>query len=247
LDIEQKIKRLRNLPQYKDLTEPELRAKLEAKAKTPSKKAGVSTEVVNDDPLQVVEFFQDSAEIALAKELQAKYLADYDLETISDKQLLRQLIYLEVFHITRLQKSANDFHATNGVIPIQLVDSLHKNINQIVTLKDKLGLTKDKEEELLQSDSYKALELLKKKFKVWRENNQASRTIICPHCGKMVMLKIRTEAWEAQQHPFFKDRLLGNSHLIALYKDKKITKEDVGKILEVSPDYCDWLLNKWPL
>jgi len=39
------------------------------------------------------------------------------------------------------------------------------------------------------------------------------------------MLKIRTEAWEAQKHPFFKDRILANKHLVKLYKDKKITKK----------------------
>jgi hypothetical protein len=61
----------------------------------------------------------------------------------------------------------------------------------------------------------------------------------------MVMLKMRTEAWEAQKHPYFKDRLLGNEQLIRLYKLGKLTKEDVASVLGTSPDYTDWLINKW--
>jgi len=55
------------------------------------------------------------------------------------------------------------------------------------------------------------------------------------------MLKIRTEAWEALKHPFFKDRILANKHLWKCYKEGKITKEDVAEILGCSPDYIEWL------
>jgi hypothetical protein len=61
----------------------------------------------------------------------------------------------------------------------------------------------------------------------------------------MIMLKIRMESWEAQKHPFFKDRLLGNEQLIRLYKLGKLTREDVAAILGTSADYADWLINKW--
>lgn len=193
----------------------------------------------------VESLFTDKKEIALANNLYKKYIKDYNLETTSDKNLLRQLIYLEVFH-HRLQDMANDFNAEDGAVPTEIIESLHKNLNQILSLKEKLGLTRDKKEEI-QTDAFKALELLKKKFTIHRENNQASRTLICPHCGKMVILVIRTEAWEAKKHPFFKDRVLGNEHLIKLYQSGKITKEDVGKVLDCSSSYVDWLITKWSL
>ena len=47
--------------------------------------------------------------------------------------------------------------------------------------------------------------------------------------SEMVMLKIRTEAWEAQKHPFFKDRVLYNKHLVKLYQSGIISKEDVSE------------------
>jgi hypothetical protein len=232
-DIDNIIKRLRNLPQYKNFSDEKLRKIAENKQNAPAN-------------LDVESLFTDKEEIKLAKALEAKYLEEYNLETISDKSLLRQLIYLEVFHIARLQKSANEFQSNNGAAPLQIVDALHKNINQIVSIKEKLGLTRDNEESL-QTDAYKSLKLLMKKAKVWRENNQASRTLICAHCSKPLLLMIKTDAWEAHKHPFFKDRLLGNEHLIKLYQENKLSKLDIALILEVSEDYIDWLINKWSI
>jgi len=81
--------------------------------------------------------------------------------------------------------------------------------------------------------------------RIWGEQNQGSRTCICPHCGKMVLLKIRTDKYDVSKHPFFRDRILGNVHMIKLYKENKISKEDCAKILGVSNDYIDWLIEKW--
>lgn len=192
--------------------------------------------------LSLEELFSDQNELNIAIKMAIKYLTEFSLESISDRELLRSLIHLEVFQ-HKLQENANDFGTTNGIVPIQMVDALHKNINQIINVKEKLGLTKGKKED--ESDALKMLDMLKKKFKAWREDNQGSRTLVCPHCSKMVLLKVKTEAWEAQKHPYFKDRLLGNEHIILLYKEGRLSREDVAKIFEVSNDYVDWLLSKW--
>lgn len=225
-----KIKRLRNLPQYKNLSEEEFQTKLKEREKL--------------SELDINDLFTDKKEREKAKDLINKYLEEYKIETVADKNLLKQLVYLEIFHL-RLQESANLFSKENKNIPLQLVNALHANLNQILILKDQLGLSKDKS--LEQSDTFRALELLKKKFKVWKEENQASRTLVCPHCGRLIMLRIKTDAWEAQKHSFFKDRILGNSHLIRLYKENKLTKQDLALIFETSTDYVDWLVNKWKL
>jgi hypothetical protein len=65
----------------------------------------------------------------------------------------------------------------------------------------------------------------------------------------MVMLKIRTEAYEAMKHPFFfKDRILSNVHLWDMYKENKITLLDVCKVLLGkecdSTAYGSWLERK---
>jgi DNA-directed RNA polymerase subunit RPC12/RpoP len=231
VSIEQIVGRLRNLPKYRDMDESDIR-KLAIKEFYKSNKMSFDLDSL----------FADKEEIKVAKELQKKYLENYKIESVSEKNLLSQLIYLEVFHL-RLQKSANAFDGQIGGVPSQLLDSIHKNINQIITLKDRLGIGRGEDG----NDSYQVLETLKKKFKIWLSENQGSRTLNCPHCGQYIILKIRTEAWEAAKHPYFKDKLLGNNHLIKLYNEGKITQDDVSKILGTSPEYTLWLTEKWKL
>jgi hypothetical protein len=197
------------------------------------------------DTLSIGSLFANAEEANVGRQLAKQYLSEYNIETVSDKELLRQLIYLEVFHKCRLQKLANE--ATNqNLSPEKLISSIHDNLNQIIILKDKLGLSKSSKNTESVNDGYKALQLLKQKMKVWKQNNQASRTFACGHCGQMNLLIVKPEVWESQKHPFFKDRILGNTRLIQLYKEGKITQEDVGEILGVSKrDYCEWLINKW--
>lgn len=235
-DLEQTIISLRNLAPYSKLSDEKLREI--AIAKLEEKKI--------DEDLDVGTLFSDREDKKLGKRLLKKYLNDYVIESISDKNTLMQLIYLEVIHTNRLQRVANDQYKEHQVVPRDIVDNIHKNLTKILELKDSLRLIKGKDAQA-KSDTFKALETLKKKFKVWREDNQGSRTIRCPHenCGKMIMLKIRTDSWEAQRHPYFKDKLLGNTHLMKLFKEGKVTREDVAKILQTSPDYTDWLLDKW--
>lgn len=223
--------RYRRLKQYKDLTDEQINAMLDERFP-----AAV-------DDVAVKTLFVDAVEKRLANELLKKYTREYSIESVSDKNTLMHLIYLEVLN-KRQQDILNKFHTESKSAPLPLIDSIHKNLNMILQLKNSLGLLKDKKQ-AEQSDGYKAFETLKKKFKIWQSENQGSRTMICPHCSKMVLLKIRTEAWESQKHPFFKDRILGNEALVKLYREKKLTKEEVASILEVSPDYVVWLIDKW--
>jgi len=101
-----------------------------------------------------------------------------------------------------------------------------------------------------------SLELLKEQIEVYDLTTETGNFIAngfivhnCPHCSKMVMLKIRTEAYEAMKHPFFfKDRILSNAHLWDMYKENKITLLDVCKVLLGkecdSTAYGSWLERK---
>jgi len=234
--LEQKLfKKFSNLSQFKDLSEKEILGLVEAKIDSMKKPK------IKDKDLAVADLFSDKAEQKAANSLLHKYLDQFSIENISDKNTLSQLIYLEVFN-KRLQEILNRIEDEKDVPSLKLVDSLHKNLTQITALKGSLGLNNKSE---TKTDSWTALETLKKKFKVWRNDNQASRTMICPHCGKMTLLKIRTEGWEAQKHPYFKDRVLGNTELIKIYKQGRLGKGELADILECSTDYIDWLVEKW--
>lgn len=191
--------------------------------------------------LDINSMFSDKNEKQLAKELVKKYLEEFVPKTISDKNNLKSVIYLEVLQY-RLQNVMNELTAKGSTaIPLNLVDSIHKNLKEISANKERLGLIGVEKQEAAQ-DGFKNLQSIKEKFKLWREDNQGSRTLVCPCCGEMVMLKIRMNKWIPQKHPFFKDRFLANKHLIKLYLQQKLTKEDIASILDASPDYIDWLI-----
>lgn len=191
--------------------------------------------------VDVEELFNKDDEQAQATDLIAKYLTDYSIETASDRNLLAQLVYLEVLH-KRLQTELNK---TTDLEDKQIIiELIHKNIKEITNLKNQLGISRTKTQET-RKDGYSYLLNIQRKYKKWLSENQASRYFVCPHCGQSCLLKIKMDAWEALKHPFFKDRVLGNTHLIRLYMEKKLTKQDLAKIFGTSLDYIDWLVEKY--
>lgn len=196
------------------------------------------------EDLDVSNLFTDREEKKVGRSLMKKYLRDYAIESVSDRNTLKQLVYLEILHSERLQRQANEQFEKHQATTPQLMKAIHDNLKQILELKGSLQLLHDKTSKAA-SDTYKAFETLKRKAKVWRDNNQASRAMKCPLCSKHIMLKIRADVWEAQKHPYFKDKLLGNEHLIKLFKEKKLTEVDLSSILQCSPDYITWLISKW--
>jgi DNA-directed RNA polymerase subunit RPC12/RpoP len=241
-EIAGKGAKLKNLPQYRNKSNEEIEAHVKQQADKATQK---EERVASAELMKIEDQFSDIKEKRMGRALLDKYLEDFSLDNISDKALLKDLIYLEVFQKMRLQTSADQFQKENGSVPLQILDAIHKNLDKIRDLKNSLGLTSDSQNE--KNDAFKAFETLLKKAKNWRETNQATRTLRCPECSKMIMLRIRTDDWEAQKHPYFSDPIFGNAHLIKLYQEGKITKEDVASVLGTSPDYCDWLVNKWKI
>jgi len=231
-EIKRRFNKINKLKQYKDKDDAEVMKIAE----------GLVIKSKKREDLNVTDLFVDNKEQKLAKELLDKYIKDYTIETVSDRNLLKQLIYLEVLN-TRLQIKLNEYGDNDDKELVKVIDVVHKNLSQIMNLKSQLGIIGSKKKE----DDANVLNTLKKKFKNYLKENQASRTIICPYCSQMVLLKIRTTAYDAQKHPYFRDRILYNDHLVNLVMKGTLTTEDVAKILECSPDYVDWLITKWKI
>lgn len=200
--------------------------------------------MAQDPDLDAAGMFTSADDKKLAKYLMGRYLEDFTIENIAEKNTLKQLVFLEVIQINSLQSKINEFRKANGIVPQQALDGIHKNIKEIKDLKNQLGIKKNDSDK---SDAWVAWESLQRKVAKWRSENQASRTLICPHCGKMTMLRIRMESWEALKHPMFKDRILYNKHAMDLMVQGKLSRMDVAKILDEdasSTDYVDWLVEK---
>jgi len=222
--LDKKVNQLKKLIQYKGYSKQELE--------------DVARSSLEKEKLYKVEWTGFNPEEARkANELLKSYIDRYSIETFSDREDLKTLIENEILKQRIQEKIAKE----TGIPPKYAIDSLNTLQNQILNLKEKLGIFEDKR----QNDAFVYIQKLKKKFKKWQEENQGSRTIVCPHCSKMIMLQIRTEAWEAQKHSFFRDKILCNEHLIKLFKEGKITEKDVSLILGCSIDYVKWLVDKW--
>lgn len=231
------IKRLSQLENYKNSSESDIRQAAQ----------DILALKETEDEMEIGLLFKIKEEKQAATQLLKKYLQDYTIETISDRNTLKNLIYLEVLNF-RLQERLNDIHKETKSSPKDIVKTIHENIEQITALKEKLGITRQKEQQLHQNkDPLSYINLLMKKRKKWLEDNQASRYMSCPHCGKSTLLKIKMDVWEAQKHPFFKDRILGNDHLVELYRQGKLSKKDLALVFETSEDYVEWLVTKWNL
>lgn len=234
--FERALTQVTNIDQ-KDSSEAQLKEKAERLVK--------DRELMAD--INITAMFTDSDEQSLSKDLLKKYLQDYTIETISDKNTLRQVIYLEITHV-RFQNALNELKDLK-VVPDKLVKTMHDNLNQIISLKDKLGITRTKKDEAVK-DGFGYLQMLKRKYKVWLKDNQATRHMFCPHCVKPIMMVIKPDSWIALKHPFFKDRILGNEALIKVYKEQRpLTVQDVRDIFGTSDDYITgFLLTKgWGL
>jgi len=185
--------------------------------------------------------FTNRREKELARKLFDKYIKDYIIESVGELNTLSELVYLEVVQTMMQEKMMimAESHK-NKEISSDLLEMIHKNSLMIMKLKDTLGINKKKDEKT----SFDALQNMMHRAKLWREQNQGSRSLMCPHCSKMILLKIRTDKYDASKHPFFKDKILYNQALIDLLVRGRLTRDECAAVLEVSPDYMDWLLEK---
>jgi hypothetical protein len=192
--------------------------------------------------IEVVQSFKDKKDKELASRLVDKYLSDYSIESISERNTLQEVIRLEVIQ-NRLHEKLEDLYTKNDkALSLQTLEQIYRNGNEIVKLKNTLGLSKPKDVKLAPYDAYQhAL----KRWRTWREENQASRTKECPYCQKIIWWKMRTEAWELRKHPFFQDKMVYNKKLFAsLGQTVTIDEKFIADVLEVSVDYIPWVLSK---
>lgn len=237
--IERKIRNKKGLKQYKDWSEEKIRQMILDEE---------SNKVEKQFPdIDITQQFEDPEEKRFAAEFYTRYCEDYEVSTISDKNMITNLVYLEVLNL-RFQKLLNRSNtADSKTVPSSLIENLHDNLDKIISLKEKLGLTKDKDEE----KSSDAIKLLQKKYKLWLSKNQGSRTMPCSHCGKMNMLRIKMDAWDIQKHPYYEDRLVYNKKLFIEYEKWKrtaqpvvIDKHFIAEVLDVSPDYIEDVISR---
>ena len=175
-----------------------------------------------------------------------EYKANYHIDNYSDVQLLEDLVYRETKQdsykqkLEDINKELTKEGSVTNLIPKAILSAFDSNLEQILILKEKLGLFAEKKDE----DEFKAFQILEKKFDVWKENHIEERKVTCPFCSQIFFLNIRTDKYKESNLKLFKNKVLCNEHLWKCYKEGKITKEDFALILNVSVQQIDWLEEK---
>jgi hypothetical protein len=163
------------------------------------------------------------------------------LNKLSDLQLLEELVFFEVSQEQYKEKvkslMAKVKSEDAGAVPRAIQDQINNNLDQIIKLKERLGLFEDKKS----LDVWQHLKDLFSKFALWREQNQDCRKVTCPFCTKPFFLMMRTDKYQESEFPMFKGKVLCNHTLHTLYKEGKVTQEEYADILGTSPDYITWL------
>jgi hypothetical protein len=231
--LEKIIKKLRNLPQYKNMGEEEL-----------SKIAEERLE--KEDILNSLTFcLPEEKDLAQAK--LEEYLKQGQIETPSDKSTLMLLIDNEI-SIERLKKIMNkSYDKENPFIPAELTRQHNDLVEQNLTLKDRLGLNKKEGEE---NSAVQIIEDLKLRFQKWinMPENRSNYTLQCPKCQELILIRRKLDKAldEIKIHPFFiEGGILFNKEIFRDLKDKKITNDQAARYLACSVDYIQWIQDNY--
>ena len=231
-NVQAEIKKLKKLTQYKNAED----AVIEKLAQ----KHVVLRELVESGN------FIDDTEKKLAKKIFEAYLEQNSFENYSDLSTLSVLVYNEVL-ANRVQKSINKCTNKDGesYISDKLLKAHSDLINQILSLKTKLGIDKE-----VKTDEFTALQLLKKRFHQHIQENKNEFMLYipfeCPKCShsdvKPILVRRRVKDFEVLENPHFSGRFWYNQVAMEMVKEGILSKEAYAKIFSTSVDYVNWCI-----
>jgi len=217
--LDREVRRIRNLTQNKNKTEEELLI--------------IAKESMERQEILSSLTFCLEDEKKFATELLNKYLEESSLESASEKDTLKHLIDLEVL-LERIKKQLNtEYGKVNPTIPIAFIQQVTELTNQIMELKDKLGLSRKQEQQTVLDEWNK----LKAKALAYYKESAGCNVVRCPECNKLFMLLKDLKGYSAEKTTWFKKTLLYNKKLFELYDQRRITIEEMAIIFGVSKDY----------
>jgi len=248
-ELTREVNRLSNLKNYKAMESNELEQ---------IARKNIIVREFKKNPL-----FTDEKEEKLAEARFRNYINHNELESFSDIDTLKSLVYNEIFE-QRIQGELNKLQTQGKYPPDKLTKQLTDVQNQKLSLKVKLGIDKKEEEEddltklqLLQKRTHKYIQEHKNEFTVWIPST-------CEKCGnkdiESYLLWRKVKDFKALKHPWFAGRFLFNYEILKDVKAEKLSKEDAWRYLICSGqggnykpeeekqyciDYINYCLENW--
>jgi len=179
----------------------------------------------------------NEVETKKALTLYDQYVSEHSFESLAEKSTLINLVYLEVLNDRIKLFIEQEFKDKNGAIPLKMNEQLTYNTTQIMQLKEKLGMLKDKADE-------SALELmneLKEKALAYYNEHAGETYVKCPECQSLFRLLMKVDGLEPAKATFFRGTTLYNQKLMELYHYKKVTLEEMAEIMGVNSKYITFI------
>lgn len=227
-DIEKVKNQIRHMKQYSKLNDEELTAIAQ-------------DQIQKSEIIDSLSFCLSKEEKSFAENLLKKYTDQASLENASDLDTLRHLIDTEVL-AERIKSLLNvEYGKANPAIPLHMVEQLASLNDQMIDIKEKLGLTKTNRDDLSWIQHWNKLE--KKCLNYYKEHAAETYTK-CPKCQNIYRLLMKVDDKEKVSATFFKGTKIYNKKLFSLYHEKRLTDKEVAEILGTSIPYIDYIYNE---
>ena len=223
MDKDRLLKKLKNMKQYKDLSEEELIKIIDQKQQ--------EEELLNSF------IGLNETEKVKALQLYDRYITEHSFESLAEKSTLVNLVYLEILNDRIKLFIEQEGKEKSGAIPIRMTEQLIENTNQIMSLKEKLGMMRDAESE----SSLDLKKELEEKALTYYNEHAGETYVKCPECQSLFRLLMKIDGLEPAKATFFKGTTLYNQKLMELYHYKKITLDEMAEILGVNTKYITFI------
>ncbi|MBN1467760.1 MAG: hypothetical protein JW924_03460 [Fusobacteriaceae bacterium] len=216
-DLEDLIKKLKNLYQYRNKTEEEIVEIAKAKLAQESEKERL-------EPIFWVGLTPE--EEKKANNLYNEYLKAHDLESFSDKEDLKYLVQNIIIYEQLLEQIAKKARDSKLNISKYDIDAKNALERQIEDYKSKLGISSKKQA------SWQDFWLgLKKRIQLYIATHSGAFYLKCPYhdCNRMILLLRRVKDYQAFPFKMFRGTHLYNEEMLKDIESGKLTQEDVAR------------------
>jgi hypothetical protein len=226
---EGKIKSLRNLSHYRDKSDEEL-LQICLKSEAEKKVKGHFTSIFDKDIVDYLE--EEETKILTQLKLESADdlpgLADYLFLLGMNRQFQKELAELQKREIPKNAKGTSSSHAISQRFNRmgELEELIRKYSTEIREWRRQLGLD---DRATAGEDAYSILERYMKEAEIYIREHENEFTWKCPSCGAINLME--------RPHFAFDDGYqVWNDDLWQLVREKKITVEEMARVLRTSPE-----------
>lgn len=226
IDESKLLQKYRNMVQYKNLSESELKDLVQKK--------------VSEEVLLTAFVGLGDDEIKKAIKLYDQYITEHSFEGLAEKSTLINTVRDEILKERILMQIKDDYDNKDNANSLRLFEEVRDLETHILSQKEKLGMLRDANSETAQD----LFNELKEKCLKYYEEHAAEFYSMCPNCKELFPSILPPDKLESTASSWFKNTTLYNYEVFDAYHKKEITIDRAAKILGVHPEYITKMYNE---